>query len=94
MSSRVHVGVGGGGGGSITSTSDTPWPRWQAALAIGAPVALIGAAGIWYYRSKRKVKAKFGAGELSRVEETVSKGSTESNLTTSPIEIVEVYSFI
>ena len=34
-------------GNSVTEN----WPKWQIALAVGAPVA-IGLAGLWYYRQK------------------------------------------
>lgn len=57
------------------SNSTDTWPKWQVALAIGAPLAVV-IGGIWVYkRSKRK------SSKSSPKKQDVSDGSASQNLT-------------
>ena len=67
-------------------------PKWQIALAIGAPVAL--GLGIWYYRSRRGVKVVDDVEKVNKVDVALSSKQpsqpvegTDSKITTSKEEI-------
>lgn len=62
--------------------SDSPGvslPKWQIALAIGAPVALIGL-GVWYYRSSRKVTSSSSKEQKKPDPVQKKKASSQGNL--------------
>ncbi|XP_033757911.1 mitochondrial import receptor subunit TOM70-like [Pecten maximus] len=71
---------------SDTNSADT-WPKWQVALAIGAPLAVV-IGGVWAYRRSKRKDAKSSPKKRDVKDNTTSSTGKDTRSTPSPTKPV------
>lgn len=76
-------GVGGGGGGAAAGPGTGGLPRWQLALAVGAPL-LLGAGAMYLWSRQRRRREAGGRGDAGGLKRNSERKTPEGRASPAP----------